>query len=270
MSDILEKICADKRHHVAACRAKKPLSAIEAEARQRPTPLGFANALAEKATNGFGLIAEIKKASPSAGEIRADFSPALIARAYRDAGAACLSVLTDQPYFQGDDSYVLEVKLESNLPCLRKDFMIDPYQVVEAKAIGADCILVIMAAVDDTLASELCAAAAGHDLDVLVEVHDQPELDRALTLDVPLIGINNRNLKTLAVDLATTEALAPLVPGDRDVVCESGLKTHDDLQRMAGVGIRRFLVGESLMRQRDIKAATCALLHGNVEARAAS
>ena len=234
-----------------------------------PDTLGFARSLSRAADNGFGLIAEIKKASPSAGEIRADFSLSPIARAYRDAGAACLSVVTDRPYFQGDDSYIMAAKTETNLPCLRKDFTIDPYQVVEARALGADCVLVIMAAVDDALAVELCAVAADFDLDVLVEVHDQAELDRALALDASLIGINNRNLKTLSVDLSTAELLAPHVPADCDVVCESGLKAHDDLCRMAAHGVRRFLVGEHLMQQRNIAVATRALLHG-VEERAAS
>ncbi len=269
MSDILARICGDKRRHVSDRKALRPLAEIEVAARSMPRPFGFARSLSRAADEGFGLIAEIKRASPSAGEIRADFSPPAIARAYRDAGAACLSVLTDRPYFQGDDSHVVEAKREAGLPCLRKDFTIDPYQVVEARAIGADCILVIMAAVDDVLAAELCATAAALDLDVLVEVHDRAELDRALALDAPLIGVNNRDLKTLSVDLATTEMLAPHVPADRDAVCESGLKSHDDLRRMAACGVRRFLVGEHLMRQPDIAAATRALLHG-AEERAAS
>jgi indole-3-glycerol phosphate synthase len=262
VSDILARICADKRDHVSACKQTRSLSQLDGDTKSAPAPLGFARALAEASNDGFGLIAEIKKASPSAGEIRPNFSPSLIARAYRDAGAACLSVLTDMPYFQGHDSYVIEARNESNLPCLRKDFMVDPYQVVEARAIGADCILVIMAAVDDALAAELCSSAAELGMDVLVEVHNRPELDRALMLDARLIGINNRNLKTLDVDLATTEALAPLVPADRDVVCESGLKTHDDLLRMAKNDTRRFLVGEHLMRQTDIVTATRTLLNG--------
>jgi indole-3-glycerol phosphate synthase len=260
MSDILAEICGAKRSHVAACKRERPLSVLEAEAGSMTPPLGFALSLKRASVSGFGLIAEIKKASPSAGEIRPDFNPAAIAAAYRNAGAACLSVLTDQPYFQGRDSFVLEARSESNLPCLRKDFMVDPYQVLEARAIGADCILVIMAAVEDVLAEELTACAGDLGMDVLVEVHNREELDRALNLDARLIGINNRNLKTLAVDLATTEELAPHVPQDRDIVCESGLKAHEDLLRMEQCGARRFLVGEHLMRQDDVEAATRTLL----------
>lgn len=262
MSDILARICGDKRRHVSDRKAHRPLSEIEAAARSMPRPLGFARSLSRAANEGFGLIAEIKRASPSAGEIRADFKPAPIARAYRDAGAACLSVLTDRPYFRGDDSDVIAAKREVDLPCLRKDFMVDPYQVVEARAIGADCILVIMAAVDDVLAAELRAAAEALGLDVLVEIHDRTELDRALALGASLIGVNNRDLKTLSVDLATTETLAPHIPVGCDTVCESGLKSHADLRRMAACGVRRFLVGEHLMRRPDIAAATRALLHG--------
>ncbi len=261
MADILEKICVDKRTHVAACKARQSLADLEAAAMATPEPLGFAAALERGAADsGWGLIAEIKRASPSAGEIRPDFDPASLARAYRAGGASCLSVLTDVPYFKGSDAYVLEAKSASGLPCLRKDFMIDPYQVVEARAIGADCILIIMAAVDDSLAAELAATAAAWKLDVLVEVHDGEELDRALKLDCRLLGINNRNLKTLAVDLATTEALAPRVPAGRVVVCESGIKRHGDLERMAASDVRCFLVGEHLMRQQDVTAATLELL----------
>lgn len=261
VADILEKICADKRTHVAACKARRTLADLEAAALATPQPLGFAAALERGAMDGgWGLIAEIKRASPSAGEIRPDFDPAALARAYRAGGASCLSVLTDEPYFKGRDSYVLEAKAVSELPCLRKDFMVDPYQVVEARAIGADCILIIMAAVDDALAGELAATAASWNLDALVEVHDGAELDRALKLDTRLLGINNRNLKTLAVDLATTEVLAPRVPAGRTVVCESGIKRHGDLERMAESGVRCFLVGEHLMRQQDVTAATLELL----------
>ncbi len=267
MSDILARICADKADHVAACMRERPFSDLEARARTMTPPLGFAQSLRRASAEGFGLIAEIKKASPSAGEIRADFDPAEIARAYRNAGAACLSVLTDRPYFQGQDSFVLEARARSKLPCLRKDFMIDPYQVLEARTIGADCILVIMAAVEDVLAAELTDCAGDLGMDVMVEVHNLEELDRALALPAKLIGINNRNLKTLSVDLATTEELAPHVTGDRDIVCESGLKTHDDLVRMERCGARRFLVGEHLMRQNDIEAATRTLLGTASEAR---
>ena len=260
MSDVLQKICGEKLEHIARCKALKPLGNVEAAAREVAPPLGFAAALAAKASNGLALIAEIKRASPSAGEIRPDFDPAALAMAYRDGGASCLSVLTDQPFFKGDDSYVRMAKSASGLPCLRKDFMLDPYQIVEARAIHADGILLIMAALDDGQARELYATAQQWDLDVLIEVHDGDELDRALDLGPGLLGINNRNLKTLNVDLATTEDLAPRVPDDWDIVCESGLKRHDDLVRMAQCGARRFLVGEHLMRQNDVAAATTTLL----------
>ncbi len=260
MSDVLERICHDKRDHVAHRKACCPLADLEATIRTLPPPAGFAAALAARAADGIGLIAEIKKASPSAGLIREDFDARAIAEAYRSAGAACLSVLTDTPWFAGRDDDLSAARDTSGLPCLRKDFMVDPYQVAESRAIGADCILVILAAVDDALASELMAAARDLDLDVLVEVHDHGELERALSLDARLVGINNRNLRTLRVDLQTALTLGPLVPPDRDVVCESGLRSHRDLVTMMGAGIRRFLAGEHLMRQTDIAAATRLLL----------
>ncbi len=260
MSDVLERICRDKRDHVARRRGCRPLADLEATIRTLAPPAGFAAALAAKAADGIGLIAEIKKASPSAGVIRQDFDVRAIARAYRSAGVACLSVLTDTPWFAGCDDDLGAARNSGGLPCLRKDFMVDPYQVTESRAIGADCILVILAAVDDSLAGELVAAAREHDLDVLVEVHDHGELERALSLDTRLVGINNRNLKTLRVDLETTRTLAPLVPPNRDVVCESGLRSHGDLLTMMRAGVRRFLAGEHLMRQTDIEAATRALL----------
>ncbi len=260
MSDVLERICRDKRKHVADRRTCRPLADLEATIRTLAPVRGFAAALAEKAGDGIGLIAEIKKASPSAGLIRQDFDAGAIAETYRMAGAACLSVLTDTPWFSGRDDDLRSARDSSGLPCLRKDFMVDPYQVAESRAIGADCILVILAVVDDTLAAELAATAREHDLDVLVEVHDQDELERALILDTSLVGINNRNLRTLRVDLQTTLALCPLVPPDRDVVCESGLRSHEDLLTMMRAGVRRFLAGEHLMRQADIGAATRALL----------
>ncbi|MEO5375771.1 MAG: indole-3-glycerol phosphate synthase TrpC [Alphaproteobacteria bacterium] len=261
MSDLLARICADKREHVAQCRAARPLAALQREARAAAPPRGFALAL-DRAVGGgrHALIAEIKKASPSAGLIRADFSPAALARAYAAGGAACLSVLTDAPWFQGRDEYIAEARGEVDLPVLRKDFMVDPYQVVEARAIGADCILIIMAALSDTAAAEIEAAAVELGLDVLIEVHDEDEMERALRLSSPLIGVNNRNLKTLTIDLAVTERLASLVPAGRVLVAESGLHTPRDLARLAAVGARRFLVGESLMRQADVEAATRALL----------
>ena len=260
MVDVLERICRDKRDHVSRRKASRSLADLEATIRTLPPVRGFAAALTTCAADGVGLIAEIKKASPSAGLIRADFDVRAIAEAYRDSGAACLSVLTDEKWFAGSDDDLRLASETSGLPCLRKDFMVDPYQVTESRAISADCILVILAAVDDALAAELVAAARDHDLDVLLEVHDREELERAFLLDARLVGINNRNLKTLRVDLRTAATLGPLVPPDRDVVCESGLRSHEDLVTMMRAGIRRFLAGEHLMRQADVGAATRALI----------
>jgi indole-3-glycerol phosphate synthase len=270
-SDVLTRICDDKRAEVDRRKRARPVDAVIADALAAAAPRGFKAALERKAAGGTpGLIAEIKKASPSRGLIRADFDPPALARAYAAAGAACLSVLTDEPYFQGQDSHLQSARAAVALPVIRKDFMVDPYQVHEARAIGADCILLIMAALDDATAQALSRAAQDLRMDVLAEAHDETELDRALALPGTMIGINNRNLKTLEVDLATFETLAPRVPGDRLLVAESGIRSAGDLTRLQAAGARAFLVGESLMAQPDVAAATRALLSPAVARTAAA
>jgi indole-3-glycerol phosphate synthase len=258
---ILQKICADKEVHIAACKQRKSLANQEELARAQSAPRGFIKSLQTTLDAGrYGLIAEVKKASPSKGLIRADFDPPAIAASYERGGASCISVLTDIPYFQGDDAYLVAARNAISLPALRKDFMLDPYQVAEARALGADCILLIMAALEDNQAIELESAAFDWGMDVLVEVHNAEELERTSILKSKLIGVNNRNLKTLTVDIATTEELSSMLPDDCIAVSESGLYTPDDLRRMSKAGCQCFLIGESLMRQEDVEKATRDLL----------
>ncbi len=258
----LEEICATKREEVAARKQATSLANLEALAAQQSAPRGFRAALERAQGSGLGLIAEVKKASPSKGLIREDFHPAQHARDYAAGGAACLSVLTDAPYFQGHEDYLVAARAACALPVLRKDFMVDPWQVVEARSIGADAILIIVAALDDGAMAEIEAAALDRGMDVLVEVHDEAELERATRLHSRLIGVNNRDLKTFTTDLATTERLAQLAPEDALLVGESGIASHADCERLARSGVRSFLVGESLMRQDDVTAATRTLLEG--------
>ena len=260
--DVLVRICANTRSEVAVRKSRTSVEALrQTIAARADKPRGFGAALKDATVRGkYGLIAEIKKASPSGGLIRPDFDPATLARAYRDGGATCLSVLTDEKFFQGTPEHLRAARAAVALPVLRKDFILDPWQVYESRAMGADCILLIMACLTDTEARDLEAVARNLEMDVLVEVHDKRELNRALGLETSLIGINNRDLRTLKTDLATTEELAPLVPPDRFLVAESGIRDTEDLRRLSAVGPNCYLVGESLMRQTDVTAAVRALL----------
>jgi indole-3-glycerol phosphate synthase len=260
MSDTLSKIIAYKRDEVAARKPHLSIAALDALVAEQTAPRGFTATLKRAAETRPALIAEIKKASPSKGLIRADFVPAQLAQAYEQGGAACLSVLTDAPSFQGHESFLVAARSATSLPCLRKDFMVDVWQITESRAYGADAILVIMAAVDDELAADLVAAAKHYGMDALIETHDEAEMERALKLDADLIGVNNRNLKTFVTDLSTTARLAASISPSRLLVAESGINTPTDIARLQAAGAKAFLIGESLMRQEDVCAATREIL----------
>jgi len=263
MTTVLDKIAAYKRQEVRAAKSARPLPGLMADARDAPAPRGFLAALEDaRSKKKPGLIAEIKKASPSQGVIRADFDPEQLARDYERGGATCLSVLTDAPSFQGAPEDLIVARQATSLPVLRKDFMLEPYQIVQSRALGADCILVIMAMVNDKAAAKLLAAAREWGMDAIIEVHDESELERASQFDHGMIGINNRDLKTFVTDIGTAIRLKPLVPPDRHVVAESGLSKPDDLKRLAAAGISTYLIGESLMRAADVETATHSLLSG--------
>ncbi len=264
---ILNEIATYKRDEVAKAKARIALAELEGEARRADAPRGFLAALRRaRSEKRFGLVAEIKKASPSKGLIRADFDPRALARAYETGGATCLSVLTDMPSFQGAPEYLAQARRATSLPVLRKDFLLDPFQIIEARAWGADCVLIILAMVDDILAGELAAAANHWSMDVLVEIHNEAELERALKLPTKLIGINNRDLNTFATDLGVTLRLAPMIPEEILVVAESGLSTTRELQQLAGAGVSTYLIGESLMRETDVAAATARLIGATLRA----
>ena len=260
MINVLDKICEEKRKHVVQKKATRSLTEIKNRCEFISKPLKFVNALKEASKTGYGLIAEIKRSSPSKGLIRQDFDSKILAKAYKAGGATCISVLTDTPYFDGCDEHFTEAKEAVDLPILRKDFMLEPYQIHESRAMGADCILLIMAALSNDEASELEDIAISYGMDVLIEVHNQSELEQAITLRSPMIGINNRNLKTLKTDVETTKVLAAMVPEGKLLVSESGLYSPEDLAEMAKFGARCFLIGESLMRQDDVTTAVQKIL----------
>ena len=260
MSDVLTRICDAKREHVSHLKSIHSHENLKSHLKDMDAPRPFAAALQAAAAKDVGLIAEVKRASPSKGRIRDDFDPVAIAMAYEAGGATCLSVLTDEPYFEGSNDYLMAARAAVSLPVLRKDFMLEPYQITESRVIGADCILLIMAALETAQAAELEALAMDYGMSVLIEVHDEAELERALELKSPLLGINNRNLKTLQVDINTSFELAAKVPAGRLVVAESGIRDHADVERFVANGVSAFLVGEALMRQKDIEAATRALI----------